>query len=84
MGIKIDTDLEKVLEFMQLNIPTDKLMHIAASVAALAPILWKADGGGFVFFRSELFREQQPVATQSHPAQACECGGFGAALDNQI
>ncbi len=84
MGIRIDTELEKVLEFMTLHVPADKLMPVATSMAALAPVLWgKQTGRGFVSFRPESLHEQLSVATQSPPVRVCERGDFEGALDSQ-
>ena len=35
-----DPHVKKVLEFMQSNLPADKLVGVAHGVAELAPILW--------------------------------------------
>ena len=66
MGIKIDENVEKVLEFMERNVEADKLAHVAATVALLSPILWLKfeilERTPLVFFRSESIREQQSTA----------------------
>jgi hypothetical protein len=40
MEFVCDSDVMQVLEFMQSNMPTDKLVSVAKGVAQLAPILW--------------------------------------------
>ena len=38
--MEIDPDVKAVAEFMQRNVAAAKLVGVAASVSALAPILW--------------------------------------------
>lgn len=38
--IFIDSDVRIVLEFMERNIQADKLVRVAAGVAAIGPVLW--------------------------------------------
>jgi len=40
MQIEADSDVLAVMEFMQSNIPATKLVAVAISAAAIAPILW--------------------------------------------
>ncbi len=40
MEFVFDWHLKQALQMMQENIPTDKLVSVASSMAALAPILW--------------------------------------------
>jgi hypothetical protein len=80
MGITLDHDVEKVLEFMERHIEQGKLVRVAASVAALAPILWDDD---LVTFMPESRHEQLAIATQSHPVQANGHDGSGEALDTR-
>lgn len=41
MELKIDPSVKAVLEFMQGNIATHKLIGVAQTVAELAPIFWR-------------------------------------------
>jgi hypothetical protein len=38
--VKMDEDLHGVIEFMQKNVPSDKLLHIADSLPHAARLLW--------------------------------------------
>lgn len=40
MKIVVDPDVQKVLEFMQANIPASKLQNVAKGVADLAYFAW--------------------------------------------
>jgi hypothetical protein len=40
MRVEIDSDVQAVLEFMQANIPCNKLAGVAESVGRVAQILW--------------------------------------------
>ncbi len=45
MNLEIDPDLKAVAEFMQGSLPAARLVAVAQSVAAIAPILWGHYGG---------------------------------------
>lgn len=40
MELRMDADLQSVAEFMQSNLPAAKLLHVAKSLAEVAPLLW--------------------------------------------
>jgi hypothetical protein len=40
MEIVVDQDMQAVAEFMQRNIPADRLVAVAKGVGDIAPILW--------------------------------------------
>jgi hypothetical protein len=40
MNVEIDTDLKNVLEFMQRNTPTHKLIGVADALPKIAGLLW--------------------------------------------
>ena len=40
MNIEMDSDVQRVAEFMQLNLAATKLSSVAACLAKLAPVLW--------------------------------------------
>lgn len=40
MNIEIDPDVKALAEFMQKNIPADRLVDVAVSIGRIAPILW--------------------------------------------
>jgi hypothetical protein len=40
MQFECDPDVQAAAEFMQRNIPASRLVNVAESVAALAPLLW--------------------------------------------
>lgn len=42
MNVVIDKDVQTVLEFMQSNIPMDRLCVVAAAIQPLADALWRA------------------------------------------
>lgn len=40
MQIELQPDIQEVAEFMQRNIPTSRLVAVAAGINGLAPLLW--------------------------------------------
>ena len=40
MNLEIDQDVKLVAEFMQRNIPLDRILYVAAAVADTAPLFW--------------------------------------------
>jgi hypothetical protein len=40
MILEMDEDLKTIAEFMQSDIPAEKLVGVAAAMSALAPSLW--------------------------------------------
>ena len=40
MQVVMDTEVQAVIEFMQRNIPTARLVSAAAGIHAIAPLLW--------------------------------------------
>ncbi len=41
MEIRIDRDVEKVIEFMKRNVPQEKLLFVATSLAQIAELAWQ-------------------------------------------
>jgi len=41
MQIVVDSDVQAVLEFMQANLPADKLLGVADGIPEMARLLWK-------------------------------------------
>ena len=85
MGIELDSDLEKVMQFMESNIQADKLVPIANTIAALAPVLW-ADltpllESRMVSLTSVSRRGQLSIATQSALGRPCAGDGSAAETD---
>lgn len=44
MSVTIDSDTERLVQFMQTNFPAAKLRSMADAVSALAPVLWERYG----------------------------------------
>ena len=40
MEVQLDPDVQRVAEFMQREIPADRVVAVAQGVAAVAPLLW--------------------------------------------
>lgn len=79
MEFVFDRHLKQALQMMQENIPTDKLVSVASSVAALAPILWgHYERGPFIAIDPQYapiarLRELPPVSSESLPVdRGCE------------
>jgi hypothetical protein len=49
MKVVMDEDVKRVAEFMQENVPADRLAAVARGVGQLAPILWGH------YYNSEIF-----------------------------
>jgi hypothetical protein len=41
MEIRIDSDVQKVIEFMNRNVPQQKLLFVANSLARIAGLAWQ-------------------------------------------
>jgi hypothetical protein len=41
MEIRLDSDVEKVIEFMKRNVPQEKLLFVASSLAQIAGLAWQ-------------------------------------------
>jgi hypothetical protein len=86
MAIKLDSNLEKVLAFMESNVEADKLVRTAATIAALAPTLW----GTYVHLNDERLlcltgeshHEQLSIATRS-AVEGCAGGDSAEAMGSQ-
>jgi hypothetical protein len=74
MPLKLDRDVDAVLEFMERNIEARKLVRVARAVVGLAPFLW----GDYQPLQQEKLvmlmpgsrHEQLSVATESRLGQA--------------
>jgi hypothetical protein len=42
MDVSLDPDVQRVAEFMQREIPADRVIEVAQGIAALAPLLWRS------------------------------------------
>lgn len=85
-AIQIDSDVNRVLQFMERNVAAGKLLPVAEAVCALAAILWRDPCPlqvGSVLSLNQFGHEQLSVATQSHPEQGCAGDGSGAAKDSR-
>ena len=86
MELEIDEDVKRVLEFMQGSMSADRLVAVAASVHALAPILWGHFGTEDISalrlaslpLSGPRAEHIQPCARSPHPELACVGDGSGA------
>lgn len=79
MEIGIDPSVGKVLEFMERNVEADRLVRVAAAIAAIAPVLWSdvvpLGRNPALFLSPESSRGQRSTATQLHPVRECASDG---------
>lgn len=80
MTLEMDSDVKKVMEFMQTNMAADRLIGVAAAVGNLAPILWGRYGHEEVHPLLFRYPSLQSAASGSIPAGGCADGGSGAAI----
>jgi len=87
MTMKLDRNVEAVMEFLERNVEADKLVRVATTVATLAPIIWGNQVplgiDRLVTFIPESCHEQLSTATQLHPVQVCAGDGSAVASDTQ-
>jgi len=84
MRVKLDNDVLKVLEFIQMNVAAHKLIGVASSVNSLAPMLWgcyEAERVQAIELEPDPICEKRLNATESVPALACVGGDSAAAAD---
>jgi hypothetical protein len=83
--IELDRDLYLVLEFMERNVDTGKLVRVAEGISSLAPVLWAGMGASdfnrLAILRPESNRGQQSTAKGSLPEQYCAHGDSVGAMD---
>lgn len=77
----LDEYVASVVEFMERNLPADRLEYVAARLPALARVIWSADRSANVEYLP-LSHAPQSVATELSPAGTCaddgSAGGAGA------
>lgn len=87
MQVEIDPDVQAVTEFMQRNIPCDRLVGVAQGVHALAPILWGQYTPTAIrplalgVLQATASETSRLAATGSAPLAACADGDSVAAAD---
>jgi|SRR5581483_2420099 len=85
--IAIDRDVKLVLEFIESNVPADKLVRVATAVAALAHVLWSELvplERYPILSITESNCAQQSVATESRLAPQYVGDDSGVAMGSQI
>jgi hypothetical protein len=82
MQVEIDEHVKSVLEFMQGNVPTEKLVGVASALAEIGKPLWgRFPQEAFVPFNfcESKSGPSQPTASESAPVLACAGGDSEAA-----
>jgi hypothetical protein len=86
MEIVIDPDVKAVAEFMQSRIEARKLVGVAESLRAIAPILWGHYDSdrviGIELRCNPITYVPLPTASELHLAQPCVGGDFAEASAN--
>ena len=86
MKIEIDPDVKAVAEFMQSKIEARKLVGVAESLRAIAPIIWgHHDQSRVVAIKlcgSPITRASRLDASELPPAPACARDGSAAEVAN--
>lgn len=65
----LDEYTAKVVEFMERELPGDRLLQTAKHLPLLANVLWSAESCGSLEY--DPIRAQQPTASGSGPAAVC-------------
>ena len=85
--LSVDADVKAVLEFMERNVPANKLVRVAAAAASLAPILWSElvplERTPVLSLSPESSHGQQSIATQSCLGRGCAHGDPAEVADNR-
>ena len=82
MKLTVDPYLQAVLEFMQTQIPTHKLVLVAESLAPIAKLLWGNHPQEpcrileLVLPKLDQAHPSQSTAIESAPAKGCADGDF--------
>jgi hypothetical protein len=89
VNLQIDPDLKGVLEFMQNNIPAQRLVSTAARIPEMAGLLWgcypQEPCRPLYFELPKLVGENRSLsnATESLPAPACVGGDSAGEVDEK-
>jgi hypothetical protein len=85
MGLILEPDVEMVLQFMEKNVDSRRLVRVATAVSSLATIMWSnictLELTRTATLRSECSHEQLSIATQSDPERASAGDGSVAEMD---
>ncbi len=73
--LHLDEHVAMVVDFMQKNLPADRLEHTAIRMPAIAKVLWSDERCAI------LNRGSLSAATESFPAAACAGGDSVAVAD---
>jgi hypothetical protein len=68
--LALDEHVAMVVEFMERNLPVDRLEYVASRIPALARVLWSIDRCAFVE-KSLLSHETQLSASECAPVGLC-------------
>ena len=73
MKLEIDDDVRVVAEFMQRNVPAEKLVVVAEAMGAIAPLLWPRSRVKMMPLRlAEIVPISSGVADLGRPPSAIE------------
>ena len=78
----LDEHIAKVLEFMERELPADRLEYVATRLPALARVLWSEDR--CVSVAREPIRASQSAASVSDLADSCAGGDSVAVTDGPL
>lgn len=76
--LTLDEHVASVVEFMERNLPADRLEYVAMRLPALARVIWTIDRSATVEYLP-LNRATQSDANEFGPAASCVGGGSVAA-----
>src|SRR5258708_3355453 len=75
----LDEHVANVVEFMERELPADRLEYVATRLPAIARVLWAQDRCASV--ARSLSRETQSIASESGLAHTCAGDGSAVAVD---
>jgi hypothetical protein len=86
MQIKVNEDAKSVLEFMQANVPTERLVGVADVLPQMARLLWakypQEPCVGISLVGNGITSDSLPSASESSPGPSCVGGGSVVGADN--
>lgn len=83
MNLIMDPDVQTVAEFMQSNLPANRLVDVSGSLSKLAEVLWghyeRVAAPSVQLTLPQVTSLQQPTASESPPERGSVDGGSAVA-----
>jgi hypothetical protein len=77
--IILDGDVAKIVDFMQRELPADRLRYVSGQLPLVASLIWQENR--CTYFEQQPIRGTQSTANESAPAERCVDGDSAAVRD---